>query len=90
MPVDSQSDTGSIRNAIRWGLLLAAVATAGYRLPRLFGYFRHWREALRIGDVSSAAGWRTYLTVEGLGLLMVLAMAWVIFYVLQPRGNRQP
>jgi len=89
VPADSQ-DTGSIRNAIRWGLLLAAVATAGYRLPRLVQYFRHWREALRIGDASAAEGWRDYLAVEGLGSLMVLALAWVIFYVLQPRGDRKP
>jgi len=64
VPVDSR-DAGSIRNAIRWGLLLAAVATAGYRLPRLFVYFRHWREALGIGDALAAEGWRTYLAVEG-------------------------
>jgi hypothetical protein len=53
-----QADAGSI-------LVLAAVATLGFRLPRLVREFRAWRE-------------------------IVLAFGVVIFFVLQPRGKRQP
>jgi hypothetical protein len=90
LPVDSKADAGSIRNAIRWGLLLAAVATVGFRAPRLVSYFRYWREALRIGDSSAAEGWRTYLSVEAIGLLIVLAIGLAVFYALRPRRKSQP
>jgi hypothetical protein len=83
----AKSDAGSIRGAIRWGLLLAAVATVGFRLPRLVNYFRYWREALRIGDSSAAEGWRTYLSVEAIGLLIVFALGLAIFYALRPRAK---
>jgi hypothetical protein len=86
----ASADAGSIRNAIRWGLLLAAVATVGFRLPRLAHYFREWREAVHIGDPSAAEGWRTYLSVESIGLLIVLGFGLVIFFVLRPRSKSQP
>jgi hypothetical protein len=86
----ANTDTGSIRNAIRWGLLLAATATIGFRLPRLAQYFRNWREALRLGDSSGAEGWRTFLYVDAIGLLIVLAIGLAVFYVLRPRGKSQP
>jgi hypothetical protein len=53
-----KADAGSI-------LVLAAVATFGFRLPRLVQEIRAWRE-------------------------IVLAFGPVIFFVLQPRGKRQP
>jgi len=83
-------DAGSIRNAIRWGLLLAATATIGFRLPRLAHYFRNWREALHLGDSSGAEGWRTFLLVDAIGLLIVLAISLAVFFVLRPRGKGQP
>ncbi len=82
-----KAEAGSIRGAIRWGLLLAAVATVGFRLPRLVNYFRYWREALRIGDSSAAEGWRTYLSVEAIGLLIVFAIGLAVFYALRPRAE---
>jgi hypothetical protein len=87
---ESKADAGSIRSAIRWGLLLAAVATFGFRLPRLVHELRAWREALRLGDGSGAESWRTFLVADSLGLLIVLAIGWVIFFVLRPRGKAQP
>jgi len=86
----ANTDAGSIRNAIRWGLLLAATATIGFRLPRLAHYFRNWREALRLGDSSGAEGWRTFLYVDAIGLLIVLTIGLAVFYVLRPRGKSQP
>jgi hypothetical protein len=88
--VQANTDAGSMRNAIRWGLLLAAVATIGFRLPRLVNYFRSWREALRIGDSSGAEGWRTFLYVESIGLVIVLIIGLVFFFVLRPRSKSQP
>jgi hypothetical protein len=83
-------DAGSIRNAIRWGLLLAAPATIGFRLPRLAHYFRNWREALRLADSSGAEGWRTFLLVDSIGLLIVLAIGLAVFFILRPRGKSRP
>jgi hypothetical protein len=85
----AKADAGSIRGAIRWGLLLAAIATVGFRLPRLVSYFRYWREALHIGDTSAAEGWKTCLSVEGIGLLIVLAIGLAIFYALRPRAKSE-
>ena len=90
MPVDSQADVRSIRSAIRWGLLLAAVATFGFRLPRVAHEFRSWRGAVRLGDGSGAESWRTFLVADSIGLLIVLAFGVVIFFVLRPRSKGQP
>ena len=90
MAAQANTDAGSIRNAIRWGLLLAATATIGFRLPRLGHYFQNWREALRLGDTSGAEGWRTFLLVDSIGLLIVLAISLAVFFVLRSRGKSQP
>ena len=90
MTVDSKAGTGSIRSAIRWSLLLAAVATFGFRLPRLVHEFRAWREALGLSDRSGAASWRDFLVADVIGLLIVLAFGVVIFLVLRPRSPSQP
>jgi hypothetical protein len=89
VPVDSKADAGSIRSAIRWGLLLAAVATLGFRLPRLVNEFRAWRGAVRLGDASVAESLRTFLVADSIGLLIVLAFGLVIFFVLRPRRKSQ-
>jgi len=89
VPVDSQSDAGSIRSAIRWGLLLAAVATFGFRLPRLAHEFREWRGAVRLNDALVAESWRTFLVADSAGLLIVLVFGLVIFFVLRPRSKSQ-
>ena len=90
MPVDSKADPGSVRSAIRWGLLLAAVATLGFRLPRFVNEFRAWRGAVRLGDASAAGSWRTFLVADSIGLLIVVAFGLVIFFVLRPRSESQP
>jgi hypothetical protein len=79
-----------LRNAVRWGLLLAAVATVGFRLPRLVNYFRYWREALRMGDTSGAQGWQTFFYTDSVGLLIVLAIGLLAFYLLRPRAKSEP
>jgi hypothetical protein len=84
------TDANSIRNAIRWGLLLAAAATIGFRLPRLAHYFQNWREALRLGDSSAAEGWRTFLFVEAISLLIVTVIGLAVFFFLGKRGKSQP
>ena len=90
MTVDSQAGAGSVRSAVRWGLLLAAVATWGFRLPRVVHEFRAWREALRLSDRSGAASWREFLVADVIGLLMVLALGLVIWLVLRPPSPSQP
>jgi len=90
VPVDSKTDAGSVRSAIRWGLLLAAVATFGFRLRRVAHEFRAWREAVRLGDGAGAESWRTFLVADSIGLLIVLAFGLAIYFVLRPRSKSQP
>lgn len=85
MAAESNAEAGSVRNAIRWGLLLAAVGTAGFRLPRLVNEYRGWREALTVADPSGAEGWRTVLMVDLAGVLVVLAIGVGVFYALRPK-----
>jgi len=88
MPAEYQA--GSMRSAVRWGLLLAAVATFGFRLPPLVRDFRAWRGAVRLGDASEAEGLRTFLLADSIGLLIILALGVAIFSVLRPRSKSQP
>jgi hypothetical protein len=90
VPDEITAGAGSIRSAIRWGLVLAAVATIGFRLPRLVHEFRAWRGAIQLGDASGAESWRTFLAADSIGLLIVLAFGLVIFFVLRLRGKSQP
>jgi hypothetical protein len=86
---ESQAEGGSIRSAIRWGLVLAAVATIGFRLPRVVQEFQAWREAVRLSDASEAAKWGTFFAADSAGLLIVLAFGVVVYFVLRPRGKGQ-
>ena len=90
MAGEPKADAGSIRSAIRWGLVLAAVATFGFRLPRLVQEIRAWREALRLGDTSGAGSLRTFVVADSIGLLIVLAFGVMIYFVLRPRLKSQP
>jgi hypothetical protein len=81
----SGTDAGSIRNAVRWGLLLAAVGTVGFRLPRLLSEFRQWRAALGMGDGSDAQSWHTVLEVDLAASLVVVLFGVGAFYLLRPR-----
>jgi hypothetical protein len=83
----NNAGAGSVRNAIRWGLLLAAVGTVGFRLPRLLGEIRQWREALRMDDAMGAENWHTILKVDLLASLLVLALGLAAFYFLRPRNK---
>jgi hypothetical protein len=90
MPVDAKSGEGSIRDAIRWGLFLATVATFGFRLVPLARDFRAWRGAVRLGDASEAEGLRTHLAADAISLLIVLGLGLALFFVLRPPGKSQP
>jgi len=79
------ADAGSIRNAVRWGLLLAAVGTIGFRIPRLISEFRQWRDALGAGDALNADTWHTVLKVDLLAGLVVLTIGVAAYFLLRPR-----
>jgi hypothetical protein len=87
---EPKADAGSIRSAIRWGLVLAAVATFGFRLPRLVQEIQAWRGAVRLGDTSGAGSLRTFVVADSIGLLIVLAFGVMIFFVLRPHSKSQP
>jgi uncharacterized membrane protein YedE/YeeE len=80
---ETNANTGSFRNAIRWGLLLAAIGTTGFRVPRLIGEFHAWRKALEMGDSSGAEGWRTHLLVDGIAAGVVLVIGIGVFWALR-------
>ena len=87
MTTEANAQPGSLRNAIRWGLLLAAIGTTGFRLPRLISEFRAWREALQLGDSSAAEGWRTHLLVDGISAAVVLVIGLGVYWALRPRAK---
>jgi hypothetical protein len=85
LAAQDNADAGSIRNAIRWGLLLAAVGTAGFRLPRLVNEFRAWREAPGLGDPSATQGLHAVLIVDLISVLVVVAIGVAVFYALRTK-----
>jgi hypothetical protein len=80
----AETGEGSTRDAVRWGLLLAAVAVSGYRLPGTFRNFQQWRAALPI-DPSAADLYKTAFTVNAVGIAIIFLVATGIFYFLRPR-----
>ncbi|PYT78756.1 MAG: hypothetical protein DMG40_18920 [Acidobacteria bacterium] len=74
----------SPRDAVRWGLLLAAMAVTGFRLPRTYGAFRNWH-AVRFSDPSAAELYRLNFTANAVGIAIVLLLALGAFYLLRPR-----
>jgi hypothetical protein len=83
----AQTGRGSTRDAVRWGLLLAAVAVSGYRLPATFRNFQEWRAALPV-DPSAADLYKTNFSVNAMGIVIILAVAVGVFYLLRPRVVR--
>jgi hypothetical protein len=78
----------STRDAIRWGLLLSAIAVAGFRLPSTYGAFQDWR-AVRFSDPSAAELYRLNFTANVVGIMIVLVVAAAVFYFLRPRIAKQ-
>ena len=78
---------GSTRDAVRWGLLLAAVAVSGYRLPRVFRNLQEWRAALPV-DAAAADLYRTTFMAEAVGVAVVVGVGVGIFYLLRPRTTK--
>ncbi|HVH71729.1 MAG TPA: hypothetical protein VNB49_11540 [Candidatus Dormibacteraeota bacterium] len=83
------STQGSTRDAIRWSLLLSAVAVTGFRLPRTYSAFRDWRE-VRFSDPPQAELYRLNFAVNAVGILIILVLACAVFYFLRPRTQKQP
>ncbi len=78
------AESGSYREAVRWGLLLAAVAVSGWRLPGIVRDYRNWRMALPI-DPSAADLYKTNLEVGVIGIAVVLLISAGVFFLLKPR-----
>jgi heme/copper-type cytochrome/quinol oxidase subunit 2 len=86
MPETAQ---GSTRDAVRWVLLLAAVAVSGYRLPATFRGFQQWREALP-ADPSAADLYKANFTANAVGIVIILGVVLCVFYFLRARAAKQP
>jgi hypothetical protein len=85
----AETDRRSTRDAVRWGLLLAAVAVSGYQLPMTFRSFQAWRTALPI-DPSAADLYKANFSVNAVGIAIILVVASGVFYLLRPRAAKQP
>jgi len=85
----AETGRGSTRDAVRWGLLLAAVAVSGYRLPGAFRSFEEWRAALG-GDPAAADFYKTSFSINSVGIAIILVVAAGVFYLLRPRTPKQP
>src|SRR5438132_11147710 len=77
----------SARDAIRWGLLLSAVAVAGFRLPRTCGAFRDWHE-VRLSDPSAAELDRLTFAANAVAIAIILVVAMGVFYLLRSEERR--
>jgi hypothetical protein len=84
---EDSADAASVRNAIRWGLLLAAFGTAGFRLPRLVNECKAWREAPGLEHSSDVEGWHRVLMVDLIGVLVVLAIGIGVFFLMRPKAK---
>jgi hypothetical protein len=84
---EASAEAASLGNAIRWGLLLAAVGTAGFRMPRLVHEFKAWRKASGLGDSWEVPGWHTVLMVDSIGVLVVLAIGIGVFFGLRRKAK---
>ena len=80
---------GSTRDAVRWGLLIAAVAVSGYRLPATFRNFQQWRAVMSI-DPSASDFYRTNFSVNAVGIAVILIVGVAAFYLLRLRAAKQP
>ena len=85
----AEASPRSSRDAIRWGLLLAAAAVTGFRLPGTYRNFRDW-QAVRLSDPSAAELHRLNFTANAMGIVIILLLALVAFYLLRPRAPKQP
>ena len=79
---DSETPNRAYRDAIRWGLLIAAAAVTGFRIPQVVREYREWRRALPI-DPSAADLYRTELVVSLVGIGVVLCIGLGGFYLLR-------
>ena len=79
----------STRDAVRWGLLLSALAVTGFRLPRTYGAFRDWR-GVRLANPGAAGLYRVNFTANVVGMAIILVVALGVFYLLRPRTPKQP
>jgi hypothetical protein len=85
--IDTPSKSGaSQRDALRWGLLLAAVAVSGYRAVDAFRQFRNWRSTLPL-DPSAADLYRLNFEVDATGIVVVMAIGLVALYLLRPSSK---
>ena len=78
----------SVRDAVRWGLLLASVAVAGFRLPRAYRDLLAWR-TVRLTDSSAADLYWTNFEVSIIGIAIILLIGVGVFFLLRRRAAKQ-
>jgi hypothetical protein len=78
----------SVRDAVRWGLLLASVAVSGFRLPRAYRDLLAWHE-LRLTDSSAAGIYWTNFEVSIIGVAIILLVGIGAFFLLRRRTPKE-
>ena len=86
---ETGTPANAYRDAVRWGLLIAAVAVTGYRLPRALGDFRAWRRAFET-DPSAAGFYQLSFRVDLVGIAIVLCVGLGAFYLLRSSAKNRP
>jgi len=84
---ENQPAGGSIRTAVRWGLLLAGLVTAAMRAPELHRFWVQWQSLAGV-DPSAAQAYRTYFLVESGITAFVVALGFAFFYLLRPAPKK--
>jgi hypothetical protein len=79
----------SVRNAIRYGIVLVAGIIAGSRAVSALQAWQQWR-LWRERDPSGADGYRSFAEVDTVIAVLSLAIAVLIWWLLRPRSGKAP
>jgi len=66
-------------------LVLAGTAFSGERLAQAWKCYHRMQEAVQLGDLSGAEGWRTFMTVDLAEVSLVVGATAGAFFALRPR-----
>ena len=75
----------SLRRIARFAFVLAGTAFSRERLAEAWKGYQRMEEAVQLGDLSGAEGWRTFMTVDLAEAFLAVGRAAGAFFALRPR-----
>ena len=66
-------------------MLLVGTAGGGERLAEAWRCYHRMEEAMHLGDLSGAQGWRTFMTVDLAEACLVIGATAGAFFALRPK-----